>query len=538
MRLAPRPTLLVAASLVIVITSACTLPYVPQDVSIGDAAEAQTVPYILGIAHPTGFPAYVLAGWLVSHALAVGTIAWRLNVLAVLGTAVGAAGVAVLGIELGAPSIAAVCAAATFAFGPTIWRDAITANAQTFSAACSVLVLASAVAFANRGKASALLTGALAAGVGIAAHPAAIWSIPALVVAVAYRRDVSPRIAMLAVLSLVTPLLLYAYLPLRSAIIAAHGLDPAAGAPLFGSGEIDWGTKARHSLAGFADEVFARNENAGESLVRAFDVRALPQALTLWFAQTRAQYDPIFRTLAVFGFGVAIRHNSRAIAVLIAGTIGGIAFAYVYRLDANIERYTFVSLAMLAAVAAASAAPIAGGVTRGMARTLATLLLAASVAICLMHGAPAMPATADGEPIIAAIAASMPPNAIVVAQWNDAAALAYAAYAEHKLAERTIVSEWPGDDDARYPQWARSRPVALLLSRMDLHRGFALRQTRVFPVHFRLRGYQLLIVLPPDRRTAGSPSLRPIVVGFMEVQMTAVLGVVEHLLCFAENVRR
>lgn len=506
MRLAPRPTL-VAASLVIVITLACTLPYVPQDVSIGDAAEAQTVPYILGIAHPTGFPAYVLAGWLVSHVLAVGTIAWRLNVLAGLGTAVGAAGVAMLAIELGAPAIAAVCAAAAFAFGPTIWRDAITANAQTFSAACSVLVLASAVAFVNRGKASALLAGALAAGIGIAAHPAAIWSVPALVVAVAYRRtDVSPRIAMLTGLSLVTPLLLYAYLPVRSAIIATHGLDPAAGAPLFGSGEIDWGTNARHSLAGFADEVFARNENAGRSLVRAFDIRALPGAFTLWFAQTRAQYDPIFLTLAVFGLGVAMRRNSRAIGVLIAGTLGGIAFAYVYRLDANIERYTFVSLAMLAAVAAASAAPIAGGVTRGMARTLATLLLAASVVICVAHGPPAMPATLDGEPIIAAIAASTPPNAIVVAQWNDAAALAYAAYAEHKLAERIIVSEWPGDDDARYPQWALSRPVALLLSRMDLHRGFALRQTRVFPVHFRLRGYQLLIVLPPDRRTPDSPS--------------------------------
>lgn len=43
----------------------------------GDTAEYQTVPYILGIAHPTGFPAYTLAGWAWSHALAFGTVAWR-----------------------------------------------------------------------------------------------------------------------------------------------------------------------------------------------------------------------------------------------------------------------------------------------------------------------------------------------------------------------------------------------------------------------------------------------------------------------------
>ena len=40
------------------------------DVARWDTAEAQTVPPLLGTMHPTGFPAYVLLGWLASVVLA------------------------------------------------------------------------------------------------------------------------------------------------------------------------------------------------------------------------------------------------------------------------------------------------------------------------------------------------------------------------------------------------------------------------------------------------------------------------------------
>jgi len=46
----------------------------------------QTVPYILGIAHPTGFPGYTLLGWLYAHVVPIGTVAWRMNLLSALAT--------------------------------------------------------------------------------------------------------------------------------------------------------------------------------------------------------------------------------------------------------------------------------------------------------------------------------------------------------------------------------------------------------------------------------------------------------------------
>jgi hypothetical protein len=49
-----------------------------------DVGEMQTVLYILGIAHTTGYPAFVLAGWIFSHAFAIGGVAWRINLLGAL----------------------------------------------------------------------------------------------------------------------------------------------------------------------------------------------------------------------------------------------------------------------------------------------------------------------------------------------------------------------------------------------------------------------------------------------------------------------
>jgi len=44
-----------------------------------DTGEMQTVPYMLGITHPTGFPLFVLSGWVFSHVVAISTVAWRMN---------------------------------------------------------------------------------------------------------------------------------------------------------------------------------------------------------------------------------------------------------------------------------------------------------------------------------------------------------------------------------------------------------------------------------------------------------------------------
>ena len=57
-----------------------------------DTAEFQMVGPVMGTAHPTGYPTYVLVGWLASVLLQpLGEAALRMNVLSAILVAVGAA---------------------------------------------------------------------------------------------------------------------------------------------------------------------------------------------------------------------------------------------------------------------------------------------------------------------------------------------------------------------------------------------------------------------------------------------------------------
>jgi hypothetical protein len=53
-------------------------------VLFADGGEFQFVPYILGIAHPTGYPLYLLLGWAWSHVLPIGDVAYRMNLFSAL----------------------------------------------------------------------------------------------------------------------------------------------------------------------------------------------------------------------------------------------------------------------------------------------------------------------------------------------------------------------------------------------------------------------------------------------------------------------
>ena len=73
-----------AVSAVALVAYAATLR---STVSFWDTGELETVPYMLGIAHPTASPAFVLLGWLFTHLWAVGPIAHRVDLMCALSVA-------------------------------------------------------------------------------------------------------------------------------------------------------------------------------------------------------------------------------------------------------------------------------------------------------------------------------------------------------------------------------------------------------------------------------------------------------------------
>jgi hypothetical protein len=452
----------VAATAAFVVAMATFIPSLPSQVRTGDTAEYQTVPYILGIAHPTGFPAYTLAGWLFSHVVSYGTVAWRMNAFAALCTALTVAGVVLLASALEAGTLAALAAALTFAFGSVVWRGAAFASAHALSGLLIVSTLIGSVSFARDGDRRALLAACACAGFGLATHPETIWILPAIAVAALWQRgELRPRTLTFSAALLLAPLLLYGYLPIRSTVVAAQHLDPTAAAPTFGTGSFDWDYNHPRTLNGFLDEVLGRHEAAGQSVERAFDPRLIFRAAELWFAHAIEQFNGWFLLLAAIGCVALALRDRRGLSVVVAGTVGGLMFASAYRLDAELYRYFLVSSAAVAAAAATATRLPLPRVRPAIIGTAATIVLALLAGSAWQNNRGLISELRYGgsQSTIDNVRHDIPDGAIIVTSWYDATTLGYGAAIEHALGSRIVVHGLPFQLVDQFPRWARVRRV-------------------------------------------------------------------------------
>ena len=203
-----------------------------------DGGEFQFVPWLPGIAHPTGYPLYLLLGWLWTHLLPFGEVAWRMNLLSAVLAAIAVGLTYALArsmLNLTLPEtplagriLAAVLTAAAFATSRTFWSQAIVAEVYALHALLVALVLWLTLNQRYR-------LAALAFGLGLAHHRTMILLLPALSVYLLWREIIEPRrregrqdfiklslrlrgsffkIFIPLIFLVMAPLLLYLYLPL------------------------------------------------------------------------------------------------------------------------------------------------------------------------------------------------------------------------------------------------------------------------------------------------------------------------------------
>ena len=109
-------------------------------VFVADFAEFQYLPARLGLAHPNGFPFYMLLGKLWSG-LPVGTLAWRMNFLSAV------AGALAVGLTIGfvrrltGRALPGVVAGGLLALSPTFWLYSLAAERYTLNLALLVAAL-------------------------------------------------------------------------------------------------------------------------------------------------------------------------------------------------------------------------------------------------------------------------------------------------------------------------------------------------------------------------------------------------------------
>jgi hypothetical protein len=212
-----------------------------------DSGEFQFVPYIAGIAHPTGYPLYTMLGWLWSHALPLGDVAYRMNLFSALWAALAVTLLyitSVLFLRLAIPNIpqgvlhfSALVATATLAVSQTFWSQAVIAEVYSLHAFFVVLVFYLLLRWkAAAGKtwrpATWLLLVAFAYGLSLTHHRTMLLLAPAVVAFLWLAgRETRPTatgrhgesrlihngpLALKALLVFLLPLLLYLYIPWRA----------------------------------------------------------------------------------------------------------------------------------------------------------------------------------------------------------------------------------------------------------------------------------------------------------------------------------
>lgn len=111
-------------------------------VGFWDTAEFQTVLPIMGTAHPTGYPTYVLLGFVGNILLTpIGEPAFRITVLSLLGVAVAAGSTVVLIRRLTGSTIIGIATGIGLATTPVVWLNATRADPHPIHLAFVALLL-------------------------------------------------------------------------------------------------------------------------------------------------------------------------------------------------------------------------------------------------------------------------------------------------------------------------------------------------------------------------------------------------------------
>lgn len=436
-----------------------------------DTAELQGVPYLLGISHPTGFPLYTLIGYAWSHAFAFGSIAWRLNVMSGIAIAVSCAAAYGVAFEFGADLPIALFATLWFAVTPNIWQHASRAEAQDLAVMCSALAIYAFVRW-MKGAPDAWFVAAFGLfGLGLAAHPNAVWLLPALIVgALIARRRPAPKPVALSLALIVACLMLYLYLPLRSAYVVAHGLDPAASLAGAGGG-LFWNYNDPRTPSGFISELTGSQFQTPGYFLASFNPLHVQDALWTFISGTEEQYGAFALLLIFIGLVAAWRRDWRTTLFVAIACTASLLFLVVYPNESDVGRYrllaSWIAVPLLGALTPRPRGGIGGALIYGV--LLAFLAVNAGLTFERQRGFLHHASGEGGRWVIDAVQPFVPPGSVLVSNWLDATSLAYGAYVDGSLAGRTIVS----DDELRanlYRRWTNEHRVFVLVDPHDVAR--------------------------------------------------------------------
>jgi hypothetical protein len=425
--------------------------------AFGDWGEMQTVPHILGVAHPTGYPTYILLAWL-TELVPIGSVALRSNVLSAVLVAASLATATAIAGRLGVRPLVAIASGLGLGAVGTIWAAATVAEVNPLHLLLCALLIHRALVWEARRSTVDLALGGVLLGLAVGNHLLTLFVAPFIVLFVAWvgRRELlaRPWLIVPAMLALVLGLSVYAYIP----IAASRSPALAYNHPVTLEGV--WWLVSGEQFRGQFD--FLSSKGPGIFVAALGDLRDL--------AFRRA--TPILPLLGLAGIALLIVRRTAfgltSAAILITGS-------YLWANYLRLEHYLLVPWLVLGIGAAVALEAVARGFVavarRWVARAgagearigaiVGLLGLAFAVVLTATNWA-ASDRSGDrsGDDYVSATLGRLPPNAAILSYWDASTPLWHAQHVEGLRPDVLIVD----DTNIVYEGWrTREARIAALI---------------------------------------------------------------------------
>jgi 4-amino-4-deoxy-L-arabinose transferase-like glycosyltransferase len=436
-----------------------------------DVAEFQAVPYLVGIAHPTGFPTYMLLGKLFAW-LPVGDIAFRMNLLSALCAAGAAAGVTAVAMQLGVRAWLAIAAGLTLAFCSPFWESAVTAQPHTLHVLLVMILLALTLKWRETRETKWLAAMGLVNGLGLGNHMQFVMLLPALLVLVLLAGGAGLKKVKTWAAGIGAGLLglsVYAYIPLAA----------MKSPPINYANPTTW-ERFRYLVLGeqFHKDMAFLSLNGLVNFPFRF-TKLLPQ-IAEWLTPVGAILLGIF---AIVGLITWFKKDWRVAVFFFLAWIVPLYNGVNY-IDEDLRRYFFVSLAITAIAAVSGLQWLAtlfeGEKTVASGKRMVITGLSIALAALPLALIPVHWAKNDrshdfrGQQIIDGVFSTVKPNAVVISWWSVTTALWYGRYVDQKrtdiqiVDDRNIFDDGWSSVDAVVNAFYGKRPIYLIRFKGDI----------------------------------------------------------------------
>jgi asparagine N-glycosylation enzyme membrane subunit Stt3 len=433
----------------------------------GDSGEFQTLAYLLGNTHPTGYSFYLLLARLFIL-MPTGDIAYRVNLFSAFLGALVIAGVYLIGRVITNQRIPPLLGSLALAVSTTFWSQAIIAEVYTAGALWLVIILLGILVWDVTGNPRALFIATMAGGMSLGIHlSAALAGLPVAVFLILnwkswkdfWKPALSGLLAGLAIFlagffvvnSFNSPLDYFNTIIRPS--VSAWGLTPAEIASPLG--------RLWFSLSGIQFNAFMFADPA----------RIMPLNMGAFGANLSHELALLTLILSVVGIVFLFAQQYKT-AILLAG--GLLYYAIILFNYTVLDLYVFyIPLYLLLAIlASAGLAGLVALVNKLVKIRRASWIemasvLAIALAIWPVFG-PALSEMRAGRPPITirddpgsrgfermhpaltSIVQNIDPGAIVFTDWDSVYPLYYVAFIEEGRSDLTFIETFPGDDVKHY----------------------------------------------------------------------------------------